>query len=541
MSLDDLLTGACRTFARWRHGARNGALCFGAAAAIYAGQLALRAAEVNAQDVTIRNCEAVVPLPLPIGPSLRVRTHLAARRVPVSANSLDMRVVAEIEGEMGGNIVLGDTDRDGQNEIIILPAGLSCNYRIFEEQGDNVYSVEYTGGCLLPYAVGDLDGDGKSELIGQNGGFVQVYESVDAISYPTELVWSSEYLSNVDGDTVIGDTDRDGRMEIIHSQNYLGSASPSVLLIFENVGDNAFTLAFSDTIYDTGATGEKAITDLDGDGFLEIAFSGFYGRLYVYESPADDTWQRVWRDSSFGGLYGAYAVSVGTDTDGNGRDELFVMGIRLAVVPETWTTRVYEAPGDNVFEEVATFSIADGYTGAPYNATVNLDQLGRQEYVMDTKAGLWIYRATAPGQWDLVHQIADSTQYKGHAGVYGFDVNRNGIPELIWGGGPTSILEHWSGAADIGDNLTPRPGSLTAFPNPCRVQAQLRLARASEAATQLGVFDVAGRLVERRLLIREPQGPILWGTEHLPSGVYWLRLEDTSGQALAAGRVTVMR
>ncbi len=105
---------------------------------------------------------------------------------------------------------------------------------LWEHRGEDVYSLEASGSSyLITYALADLDQDGRSELIGQTSGYVKVLESVDAHSYPSQLVWSSPYLSNFAGTTAIGDTDGDGKMEIIQSVNGSGG-----LVIFECVGDN---------------------------------------------------------------------------------------------------------------------------------------------------------------------------------------------------------------------------------------------------------------------------------------------------------------
>jgi len=443
-----------------------------------------------------------------------------------------MRVIAEFEGAKGQTVAIGDTDYDGRNEVIILAVSLPCNFTIYEDQGGGAYSLEYTGPCLHPYATGDLDQDGKSELIGQNSGFVQVYESVDASSYPTQLVWSSDYYSNVVGEPAIGDTDGDGRMEILHSVNFLGGRT-SFFLIFENRGDNAFALVLSDTLTNQATNGRKAIGDFDRDGRVEIAFSGDVGQLYVYESTANDIWRRTWNGAT--GLFAAYATSVGKDTDGNGRDELFVMG------GTPWITKVYEATGDDFFAEVGNISVSDGAIGIPHNATANLDASGRQEYVMDTKVGLWIYRGTMPGQWDLVGQVVDPGASQAHAGVYAYDLNGNGRPEVVWRGAPTTlILEYRSGVADAEENFDSNPPRILVSPNPSRVQAGLRFSTPVEAATGLAVYDVAGRLVERRQLIRDASGQILWPTSHLAAGVYVLRLEASNGRAFAVGRGTVV-
>lgn len=204
-----------------------------------------------------------------------------------------LHIVAELPPVLYNQIAFGDTDHDGRNEIVFyVNDDLVFKYWIMEEQGSNTYTLEYEGPPLVPYATGDLDGDGKSEIIGQRGYQIQVYESVDASSYPTQLVWSSPPMSNIIGDATVGDTDRDGKMEIIHSIN-----GPSYLIIFENTGDDTYEEVFSTyTVWQDES--EKVVADLDGDGLIEIAFCGSSGVVSVFESPADNQWSLTWRDST---------------------------------------------------------------------------------------------------------------------------------------------------------------------------------------------------------------------------------------------------
>ncbi|MFQ5601525.1 MAG: hypothetical protein ACE5G2_13355, partial [Candidatus Krumholzibacteriia bacterium] len=155
----------------------------------------------------------------------------------------------------------------------------------------------------------------------------------------------------------------------------------------------------------------------------------------------------------------------------------------------------------------------------------------------------WIYQAIAPGQWTLVGRVEDPQPNNlPHLGIYRFDLNQNGKPELIWAGSPTTlILEHRTGTSDVGGDTGPTLGSLASFPNPSREQAELRMLAGADAVTCLSVFDVAGRLVERRMLRGDSKGRILWPTAHLASAVYLLRLEDANRRPLAVGRGIVMR
>ncbi len=431
-------------------------------------------------------------------------------------------------------IAFGDTDHDERNEAVFYwrDPNWEWHYVILEEQGSNVYSQEYVGPQLIPWAIGDLDQDGKAEIIGQVGYYVHVYESADATSYPSQLVWSSPALSNVEGFTTIGDTDRDGKMEIIHSVNF-----GSFLYIFENSGDNGYTLAFS-THTGSQDDGEKVIADLDGDGLVEIAFCGHRGQLHVYESPADNTWVETFSDTTE--LRNANGAEGGVDTDGNGIPELFIAGDRSADYQKT--TLVYEANGDNQFAVVATLLLlGDNSAGGATNAIGDLDGAGLAEYVFVGAFGLFVYAASGPGTWELQSETLDPTPSGYYNGVQTFDVNKNGRQEVFWDsfGPPIMVLERPPRTSDSGPLDTARLEPLRVLPNPLRGRGIVVAPLSAQDAERLTVYDAKGRLVESLGVAKT--GSRAWDPSRLSAGVYYVQLENRHGLPLARGRATILR
>ena len=143
--------------------------------------------------------------------------------------------IANVPPTLNHALAFGDTDQDGRNEVVLSSCASEIQgyYVILEAVSENVYAQEYVSSySLFPYAVGDLDRDGKMEIIGQAGSAIRVYEALDGTTYPTQLAWSSPNLGNVVGYTTIGDTDSDGNMEIIHS---IGSRAPSRSVVIRPV------------------------------------------------------------------------------------------------------------------------------------------------------------------------------------------------------------------------------------------------------------------------------------------------------------------
>jgi hypothetical protein len=125
-------------------------------------------------------------------------------------------------------------------------------------------------------------------------------------------------------------------------------------------------------------------------------------------------------------------------------------------------------------------------------------------------------------------------------GPHTYDLNRNGLPEVIWPSWTTRIFEYPRLPTMAEPASGGLPVRLEVVPNPCRAEAALRLAAPGEIASTLRVFDVRGRLVEQ-LTVNASTAAVSWRPTGLPAGVYLIRLEDGHGRALAAGRGTIVR
>ena len=435
--------------------------------------------------------------------------------------------VASIDHALFGSMAFGDSDHDGRHEMALYvnDAGV-LRYRFLEEQGGNVYASVQEGPPLLPYVVGDLDQDGKSELIGQYGSILYVYESVNPHKHPTHLVWTSPPLSAIIGETTSGDTDADGRLEIIHSvDSFVGN---SALVIYENTGNDQFDEVFWGVVPSNQSHGEKVIADLDGDGRMEIAFAGGQGHVHVYESSGDNQWEHVWTTST--GMINAYGAEGGADTDGNGRPELFVMG-EMGGLARTF---VFESAADNSFVAVDTIS-TPGI--GRWNTLGDWDGDGNDEYVTSVTENVTVYEAQNQGDWQPIECFVGADSL--HSDIHMFDVNRNGRDELFWAFEISNLEQSWVFEQPItSDSRTYELGALGLQfqPNPARGLA-LVIGAPEVSRLDVLVYDIGGRLVQRS---RSSVSRITLDTSGLASGVYVVRLLNEHGRPEAQGRMTIL-
>jgi hypothetical protein len=213
----------------------------------------------------------------------------------------------------------GDLDGDGKPDIIIADgSGTNIMLILRNTGGNGTASFETalsinTGGYNTSLAVGDIDGDGKLDIVEvnyNNSSYVKVYlnttTAVGSISFagPINLITdAAQYkLRNV----AISDLDGDGKADIAVVDN-----SGSVLL-YRNTG-SVGTVSFAAKVQYAAGTGPQGIMigDIDADGLPDLA---------ITNADGGGTSIRVLRNTSTSGIFNF--VSSGNFTTGGGPYDL---------------------------------------------------------------------------------------------------------------------------------------------------------------------------------------------------------------------------
>lgn len=198
----------------------------------------------------------------------------------------------------GVTVATGDVDGDREEEIVVAPGvGGGPQIRVFDQRGRfekdfYAYAAQFRGGVNL--AVGDVDGDGIAEIItapmGAGGPNIRIF-GYRAGSYQPTTENFMAYASGFRGGVSVaaGDLDGDGKDEIVTAP--LKNGGPQLRVFgfragkFQPViqGLMAYAPSFRGGV--TVATG-----DLDGDGRAEI-ITGVAGaggpQVRTFEHKAD--------------------------------------------------------------------------------------------------------------------------------------------------------------------------------------------------------------------------------------------------------------
>ncbi|MFC1717410.1 S8 family serine peptidase [Candidatus Poribacteria bacterium] len=351
-----------------------------------------------------------------------------------------------------------DFDGDGQLEIV----GMSVDQfqydetRIYERGRSGGYSKVFVSDeDYFPWDMGDTDGDGLFEILGNKKDVTFLHESLEAGLYPTERIWEMEGIRGGQ----IADMDLDGQKEIIARK-----LDGNEILVYENRDDNFYLRAarlLNPTEGHNGLSETFAISDLDGDGQTEIAIGDGDGDLFVYENTDNDRYTHTWTGSV---PYSTIKYVTAGDLDGDGTDE-FVVGAR-AVAPSNlarekskftrWVYTIFDNIGQDEYEAVWSQEII-GVRLEGGMSTGDVDGDGRDEVAVLVVPSLYIFEY-------VEHGIYESLWYHPASNIGRpviMDLDADGVNSLLFNNEDELLAFEY---IQTGDASVRRPWGVIAVP-----------------------------------------------------------------------------
>ncbi|MGZ3864278.1 MAG: FG-GAP-like repeat-containing protein [Bacteroidia bacterium] len=174
------------------------------------------------------------------------------------------------------NVAIGDIDGDGKSDLVVANTGTTTVsvFRNTSTAGTISFAAKVdftTGTAPQGVALGDLDGDGKLDVaVADNGtSRVSVYRNLSTVG-TVSLSAKTDYTTGINpSGVVIGDIDGNGKPEIVTANSTANTVS--VLRNTCTVG----TISFGTKVDFTTGTSPFAVAvgDVDGDGKPELAVS----------------------------------------------------------------------------------------------------------------------------------------------------------------------------------------------------------------------------------------------------------------------------
>ena len=218
-------------------------------------------------------------------------------------------------------LALGDVNGDGKLDVATAN---SANYAVTDKngtagvllgdgQGNFAASVDYpTGANTEAVALGDLDGDGKLDIVVANLGLddwwsVGVLRGKGDGTFAAEVEFPSGFGPN---SVALGDVNKDGKLDVVLANSTAGG-SLSVLL-----GNGDGTLANHVDYFVGESAGAVTLGDVDGDHSLDLVATG--DGVIVLLGKGDGTFPTSL-------VFAAHTSSLSLgDVDGDGRPDVVV-------------------------------------------------------------------------------------------------------------------------------------------------------------------------------------------------------------------------
>jgi len=379
-----------------------------------------------------------------------------------------------------GRLCIGDTDRDGNYELIFNTHeyGNGRDY-ICELHLPNTWQIDSFAYYMdnIVWELGDFDQDGLYDLMiqGYEDGtpaipIVVVLESPDSFSYPTQEVWRDTVGGYAFGPTMSYDVDQDGVPEIIKCEGDPTPQGYEDFVIYESTGDNSYARLFApvDTTGD-GVYSTIAFGDFELDGRIEFVLGGEY--YYIYESPAGNTYELIVSDYIYPPtIRDCFTVA---DADRDGRAEFVIKGFNhfFGYI----RAFIFEATVDTVYRILDTMDFYTlyhpNYPGG-FSEAGDVDGDSIPEIVLEAASYVYIIKSAGNDSFYVWQTLPGNN--RGSSVRVTNDIDGNGYNEIvISGNNQTRIYEYEPGGIEEARSQR-QEVRLDCYPNPFRNKLDIR-------------------------------------------------------------------
>ncbi|MBX3102656.1 MAG: S8 family serine peptidase [Bacteroidetes bacterium] len=317
-----------------------------------------------------------------------------------------------------------DVNQDGRRELWLSRYDASLTF-------GKLMAYEWSGTDFIPWDslpqhprfipkdLRDVTGDGRPELLGNLSDSLFVYTPAVDHAFPKNLLF---FQKNGRFPAQFADTDQDGNWEILAKDTIH-------YYVLEWNGTTFVQVATLPDVsggYTLSTAPRTVVADLDGDGALEIVFGDADGDFLIYENTGDNTYTLRYTDST--ALVNTAPYITAGDLDGDGRPELFVAchtptlrnEADFEYSPPYWWLRIFKATADNTYEQVwedHLYNVPSSQWNAALAANLDTDAADEllfsafpRTLLLDWDGSQWYWRHYLYGSLTTHHAAGDWDQ-----------------------------------------------------------------------------------------------------------------------------------
>ncbi len=444
-----------------------------------------------------------------------------------------------------------DLDTDNIPEIVLnryIDGWLGDTVKVLEWAGTDFRpSIELLSNAF-PRDVGDTDHDGNPELLLQVSAIAQLVEFSDHGRSAQLVYLDTAGIKNPSVDSaawgaLLGDIDGDGKGEIIvHNRKawrileWNGSTYEETVRLVNPTPPQEGRPDLLGSEVNGFAEPEAVIDDLDGDGLEELIVTDTDGDFIVYESTGDNMVEPVWWYQTNRFTNQGSRLVTG-DFDGDGKREFIGF---VHSWPSARDDGEYEAPlgiyyrfevsGDNTFNLVDSLVVSGNLSNQGAITAVDLDGDDADELVIAHPPNLYIVKPDPLMRWQILYARQQPKSMGMSEGIrsvslVGGDFDGNGVSEFMAAGADQKLHKfEWSSSG----TRHPTPEWLQAYPRDAQSVALKWLSTADSVAvyrasgestfdllavvTDDSLSDIATGPVRYRIRSLFPDGPSAFST-----------------------------
>ncbi len=268
-------------------------------------------------------------------------------------------------GVQSSEVAFSDVDGDGDQDVLISVQNSPNNSstKLYKNDGQGTFleevNVSFISSNDGSIAFADIDGDGDQDVLISGVNSLNVYITKlyinDGLGIFTENI-NTPFINLRGTSIAFSDADNDGDQDVLITGET--STFSQVANLFLNDGFGVFSLSTS-AVFDGVHSGKVDFADMNGDGNLDILFSGRAGFAVTnyYIGDGLGSYSEVTKSLLEEVSNSAHKFE---DIDGDGDEDILLTGMKASGLI---ISKLYNNDGFGVFNEITTDTISDVYWG----------------------------------------------------------------------------------------------------------------------------------------------------------------------------------